>query len=114
MLLAAVRVGPWPVGALRDVLRAAGLTEWSVKRAVSTATHDGDLVLIRQNFWAAASFLQTKGDSWLYADGHSREELISRLSARSRPPDISPSTTEFLMQGEDADRLAREDFGRNG
>lgn len=114
LLTAAVGVGPWPVAALRDIILSTGVTGYRLRKAVSSVTRDGLIAVWQPRLWVSASDIDEWRKNGGWVEGHSREELIARLDARSNPPPIRESTTDHLMQGEDADRLAREDFGRNG
>ena len=114
MLCAAVRVGPWPVRELREILGLAGATGYQIRQAVTSATAAGDLTVLQCKFWVHPAFAN---GGWRnrahYIEGHGRDQLIGRLSQRARPSsDDHHTPIDELMQGEDADRLAREDFNR--
>lgn len=112
VLCAAVRVGPWPVAALREILKQAGASEWTLRQAAASATSAGGLAMVRQHFWVHPHFARRNVADHLYVEGYSREQLIAELSKRARPVSAQ-DTVDNVMQGDDADRLARDDFARH-
>lgn len=114
MLRVAVAVGPWPVQALREILLGR-CTGYQLRQAVSSCTRRGEIVVFRPTFWASPAFVNDeRRKSGTYVAENSREQLIARLSARARPPEPARDSVADLMQGDDADRLAREAFERHG
>jgi len=114
MIRAAVSSGPWPIAALKEILYEAEVTEWKLRKAVAALTHSGELGVVTQKFWVSPSqFTMRTGTNSqvVYAEGHSRTQLIARLSARTHRPQTQSASKE-LIEGEDAQRLAREAFAQ--
>jgi hypothetical protein len=115
MLLAAIRVGPWPIVVLRELLRTAGVTERQWNLAVATLRDENELRMFQARFYARPSFVDDEVARGVFIEGHGREQLISRLSYRARAAQpASHASTIDIMQGEDAGRLSRESFERYG
>jgi hypothetical protein len=113
VLRAAIEAGPWPVTELRGILKEAGFTDWQIRRAAASLVSMGELVLVTRRFWVHSSFLNEERGSAVYIEGHSRAELIRRVASRTpQPSGQRTATTEELMQGDGAERLAREAYAR--
>lgn len=112
MLRAATAAGPWPVSAIRDLLHEAGITRWEFDQARRWLAGQREIDTLRLSFYVRPDFKIRNVASGLWLDGHTRAELIRRVESRARPRGPSVTTTDDLMRGDGAERLAADAYAR--